>query len=185
MKKSTILVIALFALTAIFFTIGCDPRAKSADKIQSERQETLAKEGAAEVGLPAITNFFEMRCLKNIYELRDQKGYMTYTYLENMIPTVVHGKTALGGKLTFFCRSIGYGIPVATQYTSPMRPAKANETYEAGNVTVPQADPNGLFSPSSAEGTWVLIQNPNNPEQVLPFYCEPRVIVSPFELPLD
>jgi hypothetical protein len=29
------------------------------------------------------------------------------------------------------------------------------------NYVTPQADPNGLFSPASAEGTWILLKDPN------------------------
>jgi hypothetical protein len=46
---------------------------------------------------------------------------------------------------------------------------------------LPQADPNGLFSPASAEGTWILMKDPNGKE-VKPVYIEPRIIVSPFKL---
>ena len=47
-----------------------------------------------------------------------------------------------------------------------------------------QADPNGLFSPGSAEGTWIMCKDPKGPD-VRPVYVEPRVIVSPFPLPAD
>ena len=48
-------------------------------------------------------------------------------------------------------------------------------------VTLPQADPNGLFSPPSAEGTWVMCKDPNS-DKVEPIYSEPRIIVSTFPL---
>jgi len=50
-----------------------------------------------------------------------------------------------------------------------------------GYVTLPQADPNGLYSPASAEGTWVLCvdHKDNKPK---PIYVEPRIIVSPIAL---
>ena len=51
-------------------------------------------------------------------------------------------------------------------------------------ATVAQADPNGLFAPASADGTWVMCLDPKTKE-VKPVYIEPRVIVTPFELPED
>jgi hypothetical protein len=51
-------------------------------------------------------------------------------------------------------------------------------------MALPQADPNGLFSPASAEGTWVLLKDPNGKE-TRPVYIEPRIIVSPFKLNTD
>jgi hypothetical protein len=132
-----------------------------------EQQEILLKEAAAQTGMPAIANFRERKLLKDIIELRDQNGLVTYTYVWN----------EFNGKMVFFCDSIGYGIPYATQYTSPEKMVG----YNSAPAVVPQADPNGLFSPASAEGTWVMCKNPNGKE-VRPVYVEPRIIVSPFPL---
>jgi hypothetical protein len=151
----------------------CDDKSDSA---QRQQQEVILAEGTSVVGMPAIKNFRERRIMKTIYELRDQEGLVTYTYLENMIPAVVHGHTALGGKLTYFGRTIGYGIPAATQFTNPLK--------RVGEAVIKQADPNTLFSPESAEGTWVLMAAPGGKE-TQPIYCEPRLIVLPFALPLD
>jgi len=159
---------------------GCDAKPTS-DDIQRQQQETMLKEGTAQTGMPAVKNFRERKILKDIIELRDQEGLVTYTYLENMVPTVVRGYTALGGKLTFLGETIGYGLPCATQYTNPQ---KVVNPYTSAITSIPQADPNGLFSPTSAEGTWVLMKDPNG-KKVLPIYVEPRVISSPFKFPPD
>jgi hypothetical protein len=131
--------------------------------------------------MPAIKNFRERKILKDILELRDQEGLVTYSYLENMVPQVQPGRTALGGKLTYFGETIGYGIPYATQYTNPQ---KIEYHSNSGYGVIAQADPNGLFSPASAEGTWLLMKDPNG-KDVLPIYVEPRVVVSPFKLKMD
>jgi hypothetical protein len=80
------------------------------------------------------------------------------------------------GKLIFVGRSVGYGIPYATEYTNPMK-------FVGTGATVPQADPNGLFSPTNAEGTWILMVTPKG--DVKPVYFEPRIVVSPFPLTPD
>ena len=121
----------------------------SSDKVQQKQQETLLQEATNQVGMPAIKNFRERKLLKDILELRDQSGLITYTYLYN----------EFNGKLVFLCDSIGYGIPYSTQFTNPEK--VDNYNY---NITLPQADPNGLFSPSSASGTWVMCKNPNGTE---------------------
>jgi hypothetical protein len=174
MKKSQ-LWYALGALVMIMPLLmwqeGCDDRRPSSDDIQRAQQETILKEGTSQVGMPAIKNFRERKMLKDIIELRDQDGLITYTYLWN----------EMTGKKVFFCQSIGYGIPYATQFTNPQKSLECH--YNGCAIaTIPQADPNGLFSPASAEGTWILCKNPNGPE-VRPVYVEPRVIVSPFKLP--
>lgn len=160
MKKilSAVLLVSVFAI----FTAeeGCE----SSDSLQQRQQEVLVKEGNSQVGMPAIKNFRERKMLKDILELRDQDGLLTYTYLYN----------EMTGNLVFFGETIGYGIPYATQFTNPMK-------WAGTGIALPQADPNGLFSPASAEGTWVLLKDPNS-DKVRPVYIEPRIVVSPFKL---
>jgi hypothetical protein len=147
--------------------LACDGP-PSSDSVQQAQQELLLAEGTAQVGMPAIKNFRERKLLKDIIELRDQDGLVTYTYVWN----------EMNGRLVFLCDSIGYGIPYATQFTSPQ---KAEWSSTKGWLVLPQADPNGLFSPAAAEGTWVMCKDPNGAE-VRPVYIEPRIVVSPFKL---
>lgn len=135
------------------------------DDQQRAQQERILQEGSAQTGMPAIKNFRERKLMKQIIEMRDQSGLVTYTYT---VPETT-------GRPVFLCNSIGYGLPAATQYTNP-------EKYEYNGATLPQADPNGLFSPSSAEGTWVMCADPSGNSQTRPVYVEPRIIVSPFPL---
>jgi hypothetical protein len=157
--KSIIPIATLVSLG--LFASGCD----TSDSIQREQQERILKEATSQTGMPAIKNFRERKLLKQIIEMRDQDGLVTYTYT---VPEMT-------GKPVFLCNSIGYGLPAATQYTNP-------EKYVASGGTLPQADPNGLFSPSSAEGTWVLCADPSGSGKTRPVYVEPRIIVSPFKL---
>ncbi len=151
---------------------GCKRRPPSSDELQTRQQETILKEGTSSVGMPAIKNFRERRTLKDILEMRDQDGLTTYTYLFSQNT----------GKLTFLGESSGFGIPAATQFTSPQKVVDGCPNHSGRcPMVVPQADPNGLFSPSSAEGTWVMCKDPKG-SKVLPVYIEPRVIVSPFKL---
>jgi len=159
--------VALIALTSTLALAGCDMPPQSSDQIQNKKQEELSKQSVESVGLPAIKNFQEKRILKDILELRDNPKFATYTYTEDM-----------NGRLHLRCHSIGYGIPYATQYTNPQK----MQWSEHGNVAIAQADPNGLFSPASADGTWVLCKVPGK-DDVQPIYVEPRITVSPF--PLD
>ena len=152
---------AVLGLLVAFLLGACE---RSSDSIQREQQEVLLAEGTAQIGMPAIKNFRERKLLKDILEMRDQTGLVTYTYVWN----------EFNGKLVFLCDSIGYAIPYATQFTNPQK-----RVY--GDAVLPQADPNGLFSPSSAEGTWVLCKNPEG-KDVRPTYIEPRIVVSQFKL---
>lgn len=159
-------VVAFFALSAD----SCDGNTeRSSDQIANSQQEQLSRQAIQTVGMPAIVNFQEKRFLKQILELRDTK-LVTITYTQD-----------LQAKLHKLCDSVGYGIPYSTQYTNPMR-AIGQDYQNHPLATIPQADPNGLFSPGDAEGTWVLCLNPESKE-VSPVYVEPRVIVSTFPLP--
>lgn len=159
----TIISVAAIALLGVTLT-GCIE--ESSDYTQREQQERILQEGTAQTGMPAIKNFRERKLLKQIIEMRDQDGLVTYTYT---VPETT-------GTPVFLCNSIGYGLPAATQYTNPQK-------YESiSSAVVPQADPNGLFSPESAEGTWVLCSDPSGKGKTRPVYVEPRIIVSPFKL---
>lgn len=154
-------------ILAAVLSTACDVQ-RSSDVKQRDQQEVILKEATAQTGMPAITNFRERKLLKAIIELRDQDGLVTWTYTFS----------ELSGQIKFFCNSVGYGIPYATQYTNPSKPLG---DFNNQASIIPQADPNGLFSPASAEGTWVMCKNPSG-KDTRPVYVEPRVIVSPFSL---
>ena len=175
--------VMLACLLATLF-VGCRHEEPTSDLIQQRQQEQLLSEGTSQVGMPAIKNFRERKILKDIYELRDQVGLITYVYLENQIPRVVQGKTVLGGKLTYFGESVGYGIPVSTQFSNPQKIEKYSIHGNYSFQTLPQADPNGLFSPASADGTWVMMRNPKS-RQGEPQYIEPRCVVLTYKLDPD
>lgn len=152
--------------TALLTTIalaGCgEPRQQSSDEIQNAKQEELSKAAVEAVGTPAIKNFQEKRIMKDILELRDNPKLSTFTYTQDM-----------NGRYHKFCNSIGYGLPYATQFTNPQ--------VESYHGSLPQADPNGLFSPTSADGTWILCKVPGK-DKIEPQYVEPHIIVTTYEL---
>ena len=155
----------ILALAAVATLLtACDVR-ESSTQIERRKQEELTMQAVTQVGMPAITNFAEKRMMKDIIELRDQ-NVATTAYIVDM-----------NGKLHKLCTAVGYGLPYATQYTNPQRLAGDGHGY----VTLPQADPNGLYSPASADGTWVLCVDPKSGKP-RPVFIEPRVIVSPFPL---
>lgn len=166
MNRVLVVVGGILALTLC--TVACEEPVQNADQVEKQRQEVLQKEAVNQVGMPNITHFQERRNLKLILEKRDQANLATYTYTFSEV----------SGKLTKFCDSVGYGFPYATQYTSPQ---KAQWMTERGYLVMPQADPNALFSPSAADGTWIMCKSPAG--SVEPVYVEPKITVSPFPLP--
>lgn len=160
-------------LISLVLTTTCEDPPPTSDQIQQEQQERILKEGTAALGMPNIKNFRERRLFKDIQELCDQEGLITYTYLFS----------EQTGTLKYLGESIGFGIPYATEYTNPQKLERVPSGNAYAWVAIPQADPNGLFKPASAEGTWVMLKDPDS-KKVSPVYIEPRIVVSPFKLKL-
>ncbi len=149
---------------------SCDgPTEPRSDKEQRQQQEAIAVQGNAQVGMPGITKFTEKRLMRQLYEKRDQEKLLTYSYMPDM-----------QGRLWHVCDSIGYGLPYGTQFSNPSKIVVFGGSTAYSTHVIPQAEPNGLFMPPTAEGTWLQCIGPNG--KVEPMYVEPRVIVSPFKL---
>ena len=161
--------VVLFFIVVITM-VSCGPIDQTPDRKDAEQQKQMLSEAQRQTGLPAIHNFQEKKLLKQIYELRDNEKIVNYAYLYN----------EMQGKLVFIGKCIGYGIPYSTQYSNPERTAEVWETHEHGNITLPQAEPNGLFMPNSSDGTWLMLLDAEGTPH--PVYIEPKVIVSPFKL---
>jgi len=169
MKK----LIAVIVVGCVVFAVGVwasGENAESADRTQRIEQEKLLQEATAQTGMPAIVNFRERKLAKQILEMRDQEGLLTYTYAFN----------EFAGKYVFLGRSIGFPLPYSAQYTNPEK--IAGSYSQGGFAILPQADPNALFSPASAEGTWVLLVDETTGKPS-PAYFEQRITCLTFKLP--
>ena len=169
-KKNIIIMkkfLLLFSLASILMSASCENQ-PSSDAKASAQQEQIAKELAAQTGMPSVKNATMKKQLKMIIEECDKQNLICYAYI---IPEMT-GRPVLLGKC------LGYGIPYATQYTNPEKISRENQY---GIATLPQADPDGLFKPGGADGTWLLLIDPatNEPH---PVFCEPKVLVTPFKL---
>jgi len=165
MKK--IILLAVIILSVAFITVYSGASNPKTDDIQKKQTEELSAEAQREVGMPNVTNFQQRKLMKMIFELCDKEDLICYAYL----------KSDYTGKLIYIGKCIGYGIPFSAQFTNPMRTTREYQ----GGVTIPQADPNGLFMPTSSSATWLMMIDPktNKPR---PVYMEPEIVVSPFKL---
>jgi hypothetical protein len=162
MKKIFYVIGIMLSTVLLMSILGCE---QTSDQKLRQKQEMMMQEANAQTGMPAIKNFQERKMMKMILELRDQENLVCYAYI---VPEMT-------GKPVFLGKCIGFGLPYATQYTNP------EKISDGGGHVIAQADPNGLFMPSNAEGTWLLLIDPTTNEP-RPVYCEPRVLVSPFKL---
>ncbi len=164
--KRTLILLVVFTT---LLSCGLETR-ETADQIQKRQTEQSLQEANKQIGMPSIVNFQERKLFKMILELRDQENLITYCYLVN------ERNGSIG---QFLGKGIGYGIPASTQYTNPQKIAVKNANY--GTETLPQADPNGLFMPTSSDATWYMLIDKKTGKP-RPVYIEPKIIVSPFKL---
>ena len=160
-----VLIIAILCCVCI----GCLETAPTAEKRQQEQTEKLLTEVNNQVGMPNIINFQQKKLMKMVYELCDKEDLICYAYL----------KSDYSGKLIYIGKCIGFGIPFSAQYTNP---EKIAARYSQGGFAIlPQADPNGLYMPTSSSATWLMMIDPET-QKPRPVYIEPEIVVSPFKL---
>lgn len=104
----------------------------------------------------------ERQMLIRMYIAR-QQHVATYSYVQS----------EYSGKVLWSCPSIGYPVPYATQLTNPDQVQWRGYDTHYTSAVIPQQEPNGLFPPSSAEGTWVPCVNAKG--ELTPVYEERRV----------
>lgn len=146
----------IFAAASLLALTGCV--GNSAEREQQQATESLLADAQARVGMPRVTNFTEKRLANTILELRDQPNLATYAYTVDM-----------NGRAHCLGRSIGFGLPYTTQITNPMQ-------NDIGDVTLPQAEPNGLYSSDSTNATWVLLVGADGRPK--PAYVESDVTIT-------
>ena len=166
--RRTFFIAFLASLFTSLFMVSCYTRPNS-DTITSQRQETLIMQAVAKIGMPAIKYFRELRMMNRILEERDQ-AITTWTYIWSDYNRC----------FTFIGTSIAYPIPYSTERTSPQKIVRWSSEHR---IAMPQADPNGLYPPSSAEGAFVEMNNPTKVNATGLVYSEPRISTFPYEVP--
>lgn len=160
---ATIPVLSLLALA------GCVEKShSSSDKKAAQKSEQVVQQIDQQTGFPSITNGFEKRMVRMLYELRDNPEYRTYSYI-----------VTLNGRFIKICDSIGYGINSSIQFSNPDKLINTDLGQFYGNMAMPQAEPNGLFMPEGLAATYVMCLDG---KELKPVYVEPEVVVSPFPM---
>lgn len=167
-KHMSIILIAISILFIMFTAESCDTESNSTDSKQSTQQEQTLANANDRIGLPAITNFYEKKIMKEIMEECDKANLINYAYVQSQMT----------GKFVYLGQCMGYPIPYGTEYTNPERIA---DSYQSGYAILPQADPNGLFKPQDVSATWLIMIDPKTGNKHVQ-YCEPNIFVSPFKL---
>lgn len=176
MKRYIALLVTMFCMLCIFS--GCIESGKTtSDSVQMKNTETALAEAERQVGMPLIVNFQQRKTLKMIMELCDKENLIGYAY----------SYSEYTGKFTFMFKCVGYGIPAAAQFTNPLKLIEGDKYfgYDLAGIgpleVIAQADPNGLFMPTSTTATWVIAVFPGIPDPKV-VYMEPLLTVSPVKL---
>lgn len=145
----------------------------TADQKAAVQQEDIAKRAQDEVGIYQPTHFTRKRLANRIGQMLDDPNLATISYAQG-----------LDGKLRCIGHTIGFPLPSATQSTSPQKWEPKPLFYSNGTTSdyvgrefgelVPQSEPDQLFSPTSADATWLLLVN-DKTGQAAPAYFEGHV----------
>ncbi len=166
----------LLATLPFLFTVtnGCNQNEPAnAELQQKQATNKLLNEMNRQIGLPNVHHFQQKKIMKMIYEQTDREDLICYAYLQSEYT----------GKLIFLGKCLGYGVPFSAQYTNPMKVVDYAAGYSATGYhfgTLPQADPNGLYMPTSSDATWLMLLDEKGKPH--PVYVEPHIVVSPFPL---
>lgn len=164
MKKAFIVLpwLALFFL--LFSAESCDAPQTASESDQVNQQQSVYSTAQP---VPQYDYSPERDELIQIYNAR-MKVVNTWTVIFSM------------GKAVFVCPSKGYPIPYTTQLTNPSQVQVDHNEY-GGNVTLPQAEPNGLYTGTSS-ATWVLCVRslPGGGSEIDPVYSEPDALAFPY-----
>lgn len=145
-----VFVIVLLALALT----GCG----GADAAERQTVEQQQKQYVTSQPVPQFDWSLERHVMVELYKARN-----------NAVSTYSITYSDYRGVITWACASIGYPIPGGTQLTNPEKLA-----YESSSsATLPQAEPNGLFSPGTSAGTYVMCVNSDG--TISPVYIEDYV----------
>lgn len=148
-----------------------DVTTPTADQQTTAKQEQIEQEGNAQVGIPTITKFTEKKGLKRVYEASDNADLICYAYTFSEVT----------GKFSYLGKCLGYGIPYSTQFSNPQKVVADGQGANYAFGTLPQAEPNGLFKPTSSDATWLFLIGADGKTHLV--YMEPKITVSDFPLP--
>ncbi|MCL4384494.1 hypothetical protein M1116_03500 [Patescibacteria group bacterium] len=148
-----------FIVLAILVPMAFAACSSSSSVVEEQRAVNQQQEAAqGRVPQPVMKNYLERYLMAELYKARDN-AVATWSYIQSPYT----------GKILWQCASIGFPIPGGTQLTNP------EQYYSSGGV-LPQAEPNGLYTPATSAGTYVMCVNKDG--TISPQYKEPAVETS-------
>jgi hypothetical protein len=142
------------------------PNPASSAAIEQAQQDLQMQQMLRNQPVPSFNFSLERHMLIEIYKAR-QKATNTFTVVQS----------ELTGKVLWSCPSMGFPLPYSAQLTNPLQAWWKSGAHEYASAVVAQQEPNGLFTPPQAEGTWVPCLDAQG--RITPVYEERKVTVFP------
>jgi hypothetical protein len=144
--------------------MGCDEPANQREARAVDDQQALYVQNQP---APVFNYSLPRHLMVELYKAKNQ-NLATYSY-------VISPYT---GKVIWYSPSLGYPIPGGTQLTNSQARDSSTST-----VVLPQAEPDGLYTPSTSEGTYVMCVDSDG--MVTPAYVEDHVLCSVVPLKIN
>jgi hypothetical protein len=153
------------ALSGMTWLIGCEDMQPDANQRESQTVNNQQKVYTENQPAPVFDWSLERHLFVELYEARN-KAVTTYTYKQSPYT----------GHIMWSCPSIGFPIQANAQLTNPQTDTYYTSSSQA-HMSMPQAEPNGLYTSPSTSGTFVMCVTKRG--KVAPRYEEGEVTVSP------
>lgn len=173
MKNRTLVCCIVLTLAVMPFVTGCGEDTSSKGEIMMSQQVDRQQQHYANTQpIPWFDWSLERYLMIQLYTARNN-AVATWSYQWN----------SYLGLSTWDCASIGYPIPGGTQLDNPWRVQNSGSSGISDNywgVAIGQAEPNGLFPPATANGTYVMCLNPDG--TIGPVYEEDYMKAFPYPM---
>jgi hypothetical protein len=148
MNIRKLLAAAAIGGTLVFGAAACSTGSSSnGNTAEQQQQQTDTTNLESSQPLPAVYYSQERQNLIDI-ELAEVNDVRTTSFVVTEM-----------GQLLYSCPSIGFGIPDSASLSNPLQIGWSYNGWSNGMVdsgVVGQMDPNGIYAPTSSEGTWAI-----------------------------
>lgn len=158
-------ILVLAAILAALSITACTPETTAG---------TVQRKDAAIVGTQ--NQIYQESQPVPVFNYSQQRATLIEVYKAKTAGTATYSVVYSFGKPVFVCPSIGFPIPATTQLTaseSPVRVQLNPNSSEASSFVLPQAEPDGTYTGTSA-ATYILCVRADG--SVSPVYAEPDVM---------
>lgn len=170
MRKFAALIMVLALSLSAFALTGCDESASTSTATTKEAEMVNQQDTIYLNGQPVhIYDYSIPRDLfQQFYDYQTKEAVNTYSIISD-----------INGNVYYEGPTMGYPIPYNSQLTNPEKTERHRGDYEGGNVTLPQAEPNGLYTSPTTNATIVMFIDSAS-GKLMPVYTELNVTCFPF-----